>query len=292
MKRVLSLLILIFLSLSLSASYYVSNALAQKKGSAESVTSSEWILEVNGNAEILYHDGTEYSRKTVSSSGWTRTRDGGEERVWLNSDGNIERKIIHSGDVTVEYNYIYSGTLLRGYNYSQNGELLYKVEYVTTSDGVLLYYREKDEGVYITDDWFVYENGERMEVGSFDTASVISTPTEDGGYEEVSDGVTRRYDRNGRLVSEKGDAVDITYSYLDNGTLAERKETKSDGIYITTYTDGEEVLSRYSSSGVKISERRTLEDGSVEERRFVDGEARYVFIYDSDGRRIKEAYAL
>ena len=292
MKRVLSVAFILFLSLGLSASYYVSNELGQKKGNASSYDSAEWVLDERGNTEILYHSGVKYFEKTTTSSGWTKTTPDGEERVYLNSDGNIERRITEKDSSREEYNYIYSGTLLKGYNFSLDGELLYKVEYTTTSDGILLYYREKDEGVYITDEWFVFENGERMEVGSFKAESIISNATEDGGYEETENGVTRRYDANGRLVSEKSDSIDITYTYSEDGRVEEKRENRSDGVYVTTYENEGEVLSRYSQGGVKISERRALSDGTIEERRFVDGKAKYVFIYDSDGKRIKEAYAL
>ncbi len=292
MKRVLFFVFILFLSFSLSASYYISNALGQKKGSAAAYDSAEWVLDERGNTEILYHDGVKYSEKSTTSSGWTKTTPEGEEKVYLNSDGNIGRRIITRGSSRVEYNYIYSGTLLCAYNCSVDGELEYKVEYLTTSDGILLYYREKDEGVYITDEWFVFENGERMEVGSFRKDNIVSTVTQDGGYEETEDGITRKYDSSGRLVSEKSDSGDITYTYSADGRLEEKREKSSDGIYVTTYEDEGEVLSRYSSDGVKISERRSLPDGTIEERRFVEGKAKYVFIYDSDAKRIREAYAL
>ena len=295
LKRLLVLIsVLSLFTLSLSASYYVSNELGQKKGSASSLSESEWILSSSGNTETLYRSGEEVSRKVTSSSGWTKTTsDGKEEKVFLNSDGNIERRVITESDgTTEEYNYLYSGTLLTGYNYSLNGELVEKVEYTTTSSGSLLYYRVKDEGIYISDDYFVYEGGDSVSLGAFSFSDdVISEATEDGGYIEKEDGKEREYDSSGRLIRETTDTSETSYTYLSDGTLSEKKEEKEDGVYVTTYTDGE-VLSRYSTDGEKISERRLLEDGTTEEKRFVNGEAKYVFIYDTDGRRIKEARAL
>ena len=292
MKRVFSLLLLVLLASALPASYYVSNALGQKKESAGSYNGGEWVLDERGSTSVLYHNGVKYSEKITSADGWTKREEGREERVLLDSFGNIIRRIITTSSSKEEYNYIYSGSLLKGYNYCLDDTLLYKVEYITTSDGDLLYYREKDEGVYITDGWFVFESGERMETGSFETESIISTATSDGGYEERDGSGVRRYDSRGRLISEKTASSETTYRYSDDGSLIEKRETGEDGVYITRRENGSDVITRLNSDGVVISERRTLSDGGIEERRFVDGEAKYVFIYDSDGKRIREAYAL
>ncbi len=295
LKRLFILVSAFFLfTLSLYASYYVSNELGQKKGSASSISDGEWILSCGGNTEILYHYGEEVSRKVTSSSGWTKkTSDGREEKVFLNGDGNIERRIVSESDGSSgEYNYIYSGTLLTGYNYSRNGELVEKVEYTTTSSGTLLYYRVKDEGIYISDDYFVYEGGESISLGAFSFSDdTASEATEGGGYIERKDGVEREYDSSGRLIRETTDSSRTEYTYLSDGTLSGKREEREDGIYVTSYTDGE-VLTRYTPEGGKISERRILDDGTTEEKRFVNGEAKYLFIYDTDGRRIKEARAL
>ncbi len=288
MKRVISVLLLVFSLGTLSASYYVSNALGQKKESASSYNASEWVLDERDSVSALYHNGVKYSEKTTSADGWTKSGDGWEERAFFDSSGSIVRRIITTPSSKEEYNYIYSGSLLKGYNYSLDDTLLYKVEYITTSSGDLLYYREKDEGVYITDGWFVFENGERMETGSFETEKIVSVSTSDGGYEETEGETVRRYDSRGRLTSEKTASSETTYTYSDDGSLLEKRETVDGGTYITR----SDVVIRLNSDGSVISERRSLPDGGIEERRFVNGEAKYVFIYDSDGSRIREAYAL
>ena len=294
LKRPLVLIsILLSVSLSLCSSCYLSNELGQKKGGASSLEDGEWILLVNGNTETLYHRGEEFSRKTTFSYGWTKTTGDREEKVYRNSDGNIERRIFTSGDgSTEEYNYLYSGTLLTGYNHSIDGELIEKVEYMTTSSGSLLYYRVKDEGIYISDDYFVYEGGDSVALGAFSYSNdIVSEAVDGGGDIERENGREHEYDSSGRLVREKTGSSEITYTYLMDGTLSEKREAGEDGTYVTTYTDGE-VLSYYNAAGVKISERRVLEDGTTEEKRFVNGEAKYIFIYDIDGKRIKEARAL
>lgn len=292
MKRVFFLTLLVFISTGLSASYYLSNALGQKKESASSYNASEWVLDERESVSVLYHNGVKYSEKITSSDGWTKSEEGREEKVFLDSSGNIVRRIVTTPSSKEEYNYIYSGSLLKGYNYSLDDTLQYKVEYITTSSGDLLYYREKDEGVYITDGWFVFESGERMEAFSFESDSIVSAATEDGGYEETEGGTLRRYDSRGRLISEKTESCEIVYTYSPEGNLEEKRETREDGIWITVLENGSEVITRLNKDGTLISERRTLPDGGIEERRFVDGKAKYVFIYDSDGKRIREAYAL
>ncbi len=294
MKRAVFLVLpLILFLLPLSAGYYSSNALGQKKGSVSSIAESEWVLDVNGNEEILYHNGEEYSRKTYSSSGWTKKSPGREETVIKNNSGNVERRIIVTSSGTEEYNYLYNNNVLTGYNYSLNGELVEKVEYVTTSDGILLYYRLKDEGVYLTDRYFVYEGGERVSIGAKEEdVPLLSSTSDDGGYSETVGERTFYYDSNGRLVREEERETEITYSYNEDGTLSEKSETGTDGKTVTAYTPDGIVIRRYTDEDVLLSERQTREDGTIEERRFVGGEARYVFIYDADGKRIKEAYAL
>lgn len=279
--------------LPLSAQYYSSNALGQKKGSILTLYESEWVLDVNGSEEILYHNGEEYSRKTYSSSGWTRKSPDKEETVIENSSGNVERRIIVTDQHNEEYNYLYNGNVLTGYNYSLDGVLTEKVEYVTTSDGILLYYRTKDEGVYLTDRYFVYEGGDRVSIGAFESDMLLlSSTSEDGGYSETDGEKKSYYDSNGRLVKEEKGETIITYFYNEDGTLSEKSETSGEGKNVTTYTPEGMVIRSYSDKGVLLSERRTMEDGTVEEKRFVNGEAKYIFIYDVDGKRIKEAYAL
>lgn len=273
--------------LSVSAEYFSSNELGQKKSAAVSIPDDEWVLSVDGDKETLYHNGEVYFEKIYTSSGWTLKKAESEEKVIKNSDGNTERRIITTPGGTEEYNYIYAGTLLKGYNYSLNGTLLERVDYVTTGDGTLLYYSLKDEGVYLTDRYFV-TGGEKT---AYEDSPSVTTKTEDGYAETDGDG-TRYYDNNGRLIKEEAGGEVTAYTYSDDGILIEKSVERDDGTSVTYYEEEGERVRRYSSSGVLLSERRLLEDGTTEERRFIDGVAKYVFIYDTDGKRIKEAYAL
>lgn len=293
MKKAVVFLALLSLVLPLFSSWYSSNQLGQKKGELDGFSSLGWVLYEDESSSVLYEDGKEIKRKQYSARGWTETTESGSERVSLNSDGLIERRIVENEEGRKEYNYFYSGAVLTGYNYSLDGTLVERVDYTTTKNGDLLYYKVLDEGIYLGDNYFVYEDGERLDIGVFTLEeSVENTPTENGGYSEIRGGRVYEYDKNGRLIREEDTETKIEYTYLDDGTLSEKREEKENGVYVTTYSGGEEVISYFTSDGDKVTERRTLSDGSIEETRFIEGTARYVFIYDRDGKRIKEAYSL
>lgn len=289
MKRASVILFLFTIILPLSASFYSSNALGQKKELIASLDQSGWVLETKENEEILYHDGNEVKRKTVSGRVTVLSEGGREETIIRNEEGLIERRIITEDGKKEEYNYFYSGSLLTSYNYSLDSELVEKVEYITTDEGLLLYYRVKDRGVYITQRYFVDSSGRKVSIlSSPGENEIITKETPDGGYIESSSGREYTYDKNGRIVKEKGGETLIEYSYNEDGTLEERKETTGERIIVTEYGE-REVISTYTTDGVKISERTERDDGTIEEKRYIDGEARYYFLYDRDGRRLMEA---
>lgn len=291
MKKTVLLLLLFLSLLPISASYYSSNELGQKKSLLSSFSKDGWVLEIEGNGEVLYKDGSEVKRKSTSGLVTKEIEGEREETVVRNENGLIERRIIEAGGRREEYNYFYSGTLLSGYNYSLDSVLVERIEYITTEDGLLLYYSVKDKGVYITESYLVGDDGRKIALSlSPDEGETVTIESGDGGYTEIRGGVEYTYDNNGRLIKEKGGTL-IEYSYSSDGILSEKRETKDDGVYVTLYGEME-TLSFYSPDGAKISERTTRDDGSIEERRFINGRAEYVFIYDKDGRRLMEAYKL
>lgn len=290
MKRVLLTLLFSFFILPIFATYYVSSPIALKLGVTDSANGSEWVLSTNGNNETLYHNGQVVSSKVEEENKTIKRNGEREETLIYNSDGNIERKIIKEGGNTKEYNYLYSGSRLIGYNYSENGLLIEKVEYVTTSNGRLLYYTDKDGGVYLTDSYYVYDSDERESVytGVKKEEDYITIENSDGGYTEKTDISSKRYNGLGRLVEEINDGLFTLYSYNEDGSLKEKREEKEDGIYI--YRDNKTIF--YTRDGVLISEREENSDGTFVEIRYIDNVPRYKFIYDLDGKRIKEAYSL
>lgn len=294
MKRAFVLLSILSIVLPLFSSWYSSNELGQKKGSLESFSSLGWVLYEDDDTSLLYNNGNEIKRKEYTYSGWTEKSGDETETVFLSPDGRIERRVIENSSGKAEYNYFYAGSLLSGYNYSLNGQLIENVEYTTTEKGELLYYRVLDEGVYLSDNYFVIEDGDRIEIGAFaiNESEGERVPTESGGYIEKKGESEYEYDTFGRLIREEKEGTRITYTYLDDGTLSGKREENKDGVYVTEYTLDGDILSHYNTSGEKVTQRRTLSDGTIEETRYINNKPSYVFIYDRDGKRIKEAYSL
>ncbi len=290
MKRGLLVFFLMAAVFPLHSSYFVSNELWQKKSAADGPSSSEWVLYTAPQTEILYHDAVEYGRRDTTGETETRRTGGREEIIIRSSDGNIERRIISENGSTEEYNYFYRDGILAGYNYSQNGTVTENVEYTSTSDGLLLLYRVREGGVYLTDSFFIREGEEKTSYAQLGEEDERER-TEDGGYRKTDGERSEEYDSSGRLVAETGPSYAARYSYSPDGELLEKRETTENGSIVTLYHPAQVVI-RYGADGSVISERRSLDDGTVEEKRFVDGKAKYVFIYDRDSSRIKEAYAL
>ena len=290
MKRALFFVVFFLFSLvSLFATSYISNELAQKKEEAEE-NKKGWVLVEDEKTETLYYNGDVVETKITTESLITKKRGTREERIFLDEEGKIERRIINDGENEKEYNYIYRDKILSGYNYSLNGVLIERIDYFTTDDGSLVYYTVNDDGVYISDNFFVRSSGEAV--------TIINNNSENervslagGGYSEKDGENTLYYDSFGRLRREELSSESIEYSYSNAGELIETRISNDDGVLVTSYTD-DKATTRYDKEGNKISERRTLENGEIEEIRFIEGEAKYIFIYDRDGKRIKEVKAL
>lgn len=290
MKRALFFVVFFLFSLvSLFATSYISNELAQKKEETEE-NKKGWVLVEDEKTETLYYNGDVVETKITTESLITKKRGTREERIFLDEEGKIERRIINDGENEKEYNYIYRDKILSGYNYSLNGVLIERIDYFTTDDGSLVYYTVNDDGVYISDNFFVRSSGEAV--------TIIDNNSENervslagGGYSEKDGENTLYYDSFGRLRREELSSESIEYSYSNAGELIETRTSNDDGVLVTSYTD-DKATTRYDKEGNKISERRTLENGEIEEIRFIEGEAKYIFIYDRDGKRIKEVKAL
>lgn len=290
MKRALFFVVFFLFSLvSLFATSYISNELAQKKEETEE-NKKGWVLVEDEKTETLYYNGDVVETKITTESLIAKKRGTREERIFLDEEGKIERRIINDGENEKEYNYIYRDKILSGYNYSLNGVLIERIDYFTTDDGSLVYYTVNDDGVYISDNFFVRSSGEAV--------TIIDNNSENervslagGGYSEKDGENTLYYDSFGRLRREELSSESIEYSYSNAGELIETRISNDDGVLVTSYTD-DKATTRYDKEGNKISERRTLENGEIEEIRFIEGEAKYIFIYDRDGKRIKEVKAL
>lgn len=281
-------LFLFFITLPLFSSFYSSNEIGQKGSSVPSIDSSEWVLEKLDGENRLYHNAIVVETTKYSDGKKERSREGLKETTYFDSEKRIERKIIEENGETREYNYLYNNGLLSGYNYSENGNFVKRVDYTTTSDARLLYYSDGSDGIYLTSDYFVYSS-ELSPINLTNETTSERGENEWGGYWEERDGIYSLFNEEGRLILERRDNYSTIFSYNSDGSLKEKREEREDGIYITNQDDS---TVHYSYSGEKISERVVREDGLIEETRFINGEAKYLFIYDSDKKRIKGAMEL
>lgn len=288
--KLLLFLCLFFSFLSpLSAAFYKSNMLNQKGEECTSIFDSEYVLEEKENALILFHNGEEIRKKTALSDGYIVEEERYKERVFINEEKLIERKIIEKDGKTEEYNYFYDSSLLTQVNYYDGNEIS-KIEYITLMDGRLLGYLIKDEGVYISDEYYISVNSSERNV--IETKNESFSLVSSNGYSEEKDGVIYTYNSHGRLVEEKSAEKCVYYTYDEGGALVEKRSVDT-RITVETYSSGSLLYSTIYTLDNKIEKRRTkLESGDIEEIRYINNEARYRFIYYSDGIRIKEASSI
>lgn len=289
-------LFLIFLAIStLNASeFYSSNELMQKKSQIEAISGNGWELEISDNEESLFLDGSLHSSKTYHNDGYEIVRPESKERIFLNDDGLIERKIITTGDGSEEYNYFYTDGVLSSYNLSVNSEVERVVNYVTSREGRLLSF-ESGEMRYLSPEFFVYTfDGSSVRLASEEEVEAESEmlPLEDGGYKRTVGETTFTYSPEGRLILEESLDKAIFYTYGEDGSLRERKSDIGLNSEIEVYSNGVLEKTVYLESGVIVRELYPLDSGESYELRFMDGKAQYKILYDKDGKRVKEIVKL
>lgn len=290
-----SLFFLLFAISSLFASdLYDSNELMQKISPIETFSGIGWELEADEQGATLYHNGSLHSTKKNYADGYETITPLGRERVILNKDGLIERKIIESDSRTEEYNYFYTDGILSSYNLSVDGEVERVVTYATSKEGRLLSF-ESGEMRYLSPEFFVYtldEKAIRLDNGEVKIATGDIEDTEDGGYKKTLDGVLYTYSPEGRLISEESDGGSIYYSYAEDGSIAEKKTASESEVIEEFYSNGTLTKTLYSENGAVIRELYPLESGEFEEIRYLDGKTSYRILYDRDGKRVKEIVKL
>lgn len=288
MKRELVLALILIASFSLHSSVYKSNELGQRKGFVDSLSGKGWELEVSDNEEILYSNGEIRSRKTLYSDGCSYSSDNGEERVYIDSNGNISRRIKKSSGKEEEYNYFYDGARLIAYNYSLDGALERRVVY-DQAGNALIAIDGTSRGFFL-DGLYVYDGHE----GSF------SIDTSADGYEhgkaerdtDEKDGVLYFYSNDGRLEREISGNYEKKYSYSEDGALLSIEIANGNKKDVEIYSDSKLDKTISYENGSTIRERRTLDNGDIEEIRYMSNIPRYRIIFDKNGTRIKEVVAL
>ncbi len=193
MKKSLFPLLFLTISFSLFSASYKSNALGQKLELVDTLMGVGWEKTEEEGTHTLYLDGVVQSTRIEYSDGYEVVEENQSERVFLDSEGKIIRKIITTEAGVKEYNYFYDGKRLISYTYSENDELIKKVDYIFTSS-TLASISGSNKGFFLSE-YYVYDD----ETG----ASVIENlvPDED------------------TTVLERGE-----YETLDNGMLKEERD--------------------------------------------------------------------
>lgn len=287
----------------LQADFWSSNVLMQKLSPLPSPPDSGWYIEEDGNTEILYSDGVEVSR-LIKEDGQERLEDASGVSMRFFQDGLLVEEVESDG---TEYTYTYDdvGNLERlerskdgiiesvwQYNWTASGGLDAVVE--ITGDGATFYsgdlilesgivHDRRTLGNEVSSDAYIPQCGsaERLEDGS----TVVTTETEEGL--EVS-----KYREDLRLESEEligsdGESVSLaTYSYNDDGST--RSVTRQeDGKRTVEIYEGRRIVQTLEyRNGELYSERTRLDDGTVLETRYRNGQAYATVHYDRDGLRV------
>ena len=278
------LLLFLFSTSSIFASYFESNALFMRLGEKEALDGVRYELEVSDEAETLYLDSEEVERRIYGDSGYKVIKDGKEREYVLDEQGRIVEEI-------------YDGFIRRNY-YSGDGLLLTSVlsdgdeivdsssYYYDSSDSILRVdtlnssYIFSDDGFYFStpteDSSYILENMRSAIKGS----STVSINSDGSLSVSEDDGLIRTYDVNGLLIFEEGDDYEVSYLYDANGEL-ERIERRDGRVYtISEYKDGVlESLSEYIDG--TISRIITYTDG-IREIRYKDGLEYAEVLYDDD----------
>ncbi|MBQ0070938.1 MAG: hypothetical protein KBS81_03645 [Spirochaetales bacterium] len=301
MKRLsLFLLFLVVLSLAAYSAVYRSNGLGQKLEAKESLENLGFELLVQDDTETLYEGGVPSFVLTRLADGYEKKQGDLTERVFTDEKGKPQRRILTTSEKTEEYNYFYEDRLLSSYNYSLDGEVLRTVRYLRTKEGTLLGFEDEEGLTYLSSRFFVYEeDGKAVLVDPFQEDTVEALPERlveenpDGGYTEILGEKSRTYDGNGRLVEEKETEKRILYSYGEDGGLVSIRTEESSSILVTEYVDGKAARTlEYDEREVLKTISTILPDGTIEEIRYVDGVPRYRFVFDRDGKRVREASGL
>lgn len=289
-----SLILLAVLISALPASdIYRSNELMHKIARIEALTGDGWELDSEDTLSILYKDGIEHSRKEYFQDGYSYSSKDQSERIFLDEDGNLIRKVIKNGSIDEEYNYLYIDGVLAQYSFYDKDGSLSVVVYETTERGKLVALESNGEH-YFGDDFYVYTLdgvSEKVSYVSEELSGVI-TQTEDGGYTREYDGIVYMFSPEGRLTRKEEATKIAIYSYDEGGSLTSESILEDGVETIKYYQDGSLTNTVVKEHGVIVSDTRPLPDGDFEEIRYLDGKKSYRIIYDRDGKRVKEIIKL
>ena len=306
-RRLLSIILLSFLSLPLFPAAFLSNALGQDLGMIEMLTGSGYEGEENGSERVIYHDGEVMQRRIENEDGYTIEYGDRTERVKLGENGERSEWTVEQGDRTETHTYFYTDDRLSSVSVSVDGELQRRLVYLETPSGTVAAITGTNDS-YISPSFYLYENdGDAVKFTYYENGLVIredlSDPSlsytieDDGSWKEskiLPDGTVMEkiFDTSGRLVQESaGEAVTI-YEYGEDGELQLSVVQDGGNETRTHYTDGSVSSIEMLADGILTKERKFLESGDIEEIRYKEGRAEYSILFEGDGVRVKEIHRL
>lgn len=293
-KFIFFLSIYIFSMSLLYSAIYRSNALGQVFESADEIKEDGWYLSKNGDSEALYHNGELQEERTKSDKEERVSRSDGSERVVTYSNGLIKEIVEKDGEIEAKYELLFDNGKLKGYDYSENGNLLKHVEYIAFENKLISL--KSDENAIFASDFYSYTmDGDDVIIRESIDSKDILEKTEDGLFIETvninGEDITRTFDDTMHIISEISPTKSVYYSYKD-GTLSEKRTIDDNSEIVECYEDGSLSSTIYSENGTKTRERKVLGNGNIEDIRYINGKARYRFIYAPDGIKLIEAEAL
>lgn len=293
MKKILFVFLFLLPSF-LFSEVYKSNEIWQKKEVLPSLSGNGYEIYKADNVEILYYDGVEKERIEYTRDGYEKKSSGKSERVFYSKDGTIERRIIEDGGEKKEINYFYDGTLLKSVNISKNGEVE-RIDYITDSSGALIKIIYDNSTIYLPHGGITYLEGDGVvSYFSENDKKLIKREEEDLSYTLEDSTSIEYYDKNGRLIKkEVYDKYSEEYYYKENGERDKTIKNEGNKIVETIYIENKvDVVIERDNNGNTLLERRTLPDGAIEEIRYLGGKKRYRFVFELDGKRVREAEVL
>ncbi len=283
-----------YISFAYSA-VYRSNALGQSFESVDEIKEDGWYLSRNGESEALYYNGELQEERNKNAREERVARSDGSQRLVTYSEDGLIRDITEiDGNNELKYSLIFENGKLKGYDYSENGELLKHVEYVSF-DNRLMALKGDERAIFASDFYSYTMDGEDVILRESNDGIEVLEKNEEGLFTETitkdDEELVRYYDDSMHLVSEIAPNKSIYYSYID-GTLSEIRTVSGNSESIEIYVDGKLSNTQFLENGIMSRERRVLLDGNIEDIRYLNGIARYRFLYAPDGMKLLEAEAL
>ena len=299
---ILAFLILLMAGIPAFSAVYRSNELMMALEELPYATSSGYELETGDGVRILYLDGVEIARETVSDGFVVLD---GSDGSCIVSRYDDDGRLVYRSDSGIETRYTYDdGGILSSATFTGPDGLVGVNEYFHTADGTITridsyqggvylfpssstfsFFLDGDSAVYMDDGADSVPAGEDVEKTGF-------SPLPDGGIMvSRSDGTVVEYDVSGRVVSTSGPDSSVSYSYDGDGNICLVTSTFGDRKVREEYSGGGLVSRMTDYDGGRMVEELFDAGGRVEVR-YRDGNPYVRIVYDDDMSTVKEVVRL